>query len=181
MTFWPSTPPRTLRSAIAILAPSTRSFPRAASAPVSGASTPNDTWPGRKPPLAGTGFAAGFFGSESPHPASASASTARAPATPAPLYDLAVRTNSYGVVVDSVNVSVLEYVPVRSASPAPMCCLKLIVTGSLETGADQVDFENETSSGDGSANVPFIRLPGADDVSVASPAEEMTLAEVEAV
>ena len=29
----------------------------------------------------------------------------------------------YGVVVDSVNVSVLLYAPVRSASPALMCCL----------------------------------------------------------
>ena len=80
-----------------------------------------------------------------------------------------------------MNVSVLEYVPVRSASPAPMCCLKLIVTDSLDVGADQVDFENETSSGDGSENAPFVRLPGVEDVSVASPAVEMTLAVVDAV
>ena len=40
----------------------------------------------------------------------------------------------YGVVVESVNVSVLAYVPVRSASPAATDCLKSIVTASLETG-----------------------------------------------
>jgi hypothetical protein len=41
----------------------------------------------------------------------------------------------YGFVVESVNVSVLAYVPVRSASPAAIDCLKAIVTSSLETGA----------------------------------------------
>ena len=40
----------------------------------------------------------------------------------------------YGFVVESVNVSVLLYVPVRRASPAPMACLKATVTGSLLTG-----------------------------------------------
>ena len=40
----------------------------------------------------------------------------------------------YGAVVDSVSVSVLAYVPVRSASLAPMDCLNSIVTASLETG-----------------------------------------------
>ena len=33
-----------------------------------------------------------------------------------------VGTDGYGVVVDSVNVSVVEYAPVRRASLAPMCC-----------------------------------------------------------
>ena len=42
--------------------------------------------------------------------------------------------SDYGVVVDRVNVSVLLYVPVRSASLAPIACLNLIVTGSLEIG-----------------------------------------------
>ena len=41
----------------------------------------------------------------------------------------------YGFVVESVNVSVLAYVPVRSGSFAPIDCLKSIVTASLETGA----------------------------------------------
>ena len=40
----------------------------------------------------------------------------------------------YGFVVESVNVSVLLYVPVRRASLAPMACLKATVTGSLLTG-----------------------------------------------
>src|SRR4051795_534201 len=44
----------------------------------------------------------------------------------------------YGVVVESVNVSVLLYVPVRRASPEPMACLKATVTGSLLTGPAQV-------------------------------------------
>ena len=88
---------------------------------------------------------------------------------------------TYGVVVDRVNVSVLEYAPVRSASVAPMCCLNAIVTGSLETGAVQVALLNATCSGSGSVNVPFVRWPGSDTVSAASPAVEMTLAVVVAV
>ncbi len=48
------------------------------------------------------------------------------------------RRRCYGVVVDSVNVSVLLYAPVRSASVAPIDCLNLTVTASLEVGADQV-------------------------------------------
>ena len=43
-------------------------------------------------------------------------------------------TPTYGFVVESVNVSVVLYVPVRSASLAPMCCLKPIDTASLDTG-----------------------------------------------
>src|SRR4029453_13996396 len=57
-----------------------------------------------------------------------------------------------------------------------MCCLKPIVTASLETGAVQADLENDTSSGDGSANVPFIRWPGSEELSAASPAVLTTLA-----
>ena len=41
---------------------------------------------------------------------------------------------AHGVVVDSVNVSVLLYAPVRSASLAPIDCLKPIVATSLLTG-----------------------------------------------
>ena len=43
-------------------------------------------------------------------------------------------TPLYGFVVESVNVSVLLYVPVRSPSLAPIDCLKPIVTASLEVG-----------------------------------------------
>ena len=42
---------------------------------------------------------------------------------------------SYGEVVLSVNVSVLLYAPVRSASLAPMSWLNAIAAASLETGA----------------------------------------------
>jgi hypothetical protein len=64
------------------------------------------------------------------------------------------------VVVESVNVSVFAYVPVRSASPAPTCCLNPIVTASLATGAVQADLLKETSSGDESEKVPLPRGPG---------------------
>ena len=43
----------------------------------------------------------------------------------------------YGVVVLSVKVSVLQYVPVRNGSVASMSCVKLIGTDSLEAGAVQ--------------------------------------------
>ena len=62
-----------------------------------------------------------------------------------------------------------------------MCCLNVIVTGSLDTGADHADFENSTPSGDGSAKAPFIRCPGSETERVASPAVEITFAEVVAV
>ena len=81
--------------------------------------------------------------------------------------------------MESVNVSVLLYAPVRSASFALMCCLNVIVTGSLETGADHVDFENVTCSGSGSENAPLVRYAGTGaTLSAASPAVEMTLASV---
>ena len=44
-------------------------------------------------------------------------------------------TIPYGVVVESVNVRVLLYAPVRSASVAATGCLNSSVTGSLLTGA----------------------------------------------
>src|SRR3954464_1333613 len=47
---------------------------------------------------------------------------------------LVVRRTGYGVVVDSVNVSVLLYAPVRSGSSAPIGCLSAIVTASLAAG-----------------------------------------------
>jgi hypothetical protein len=40
----------------------------------------------------------------------------------------------YGVVVASVNVSVFEYAPVRSASLAPIACWKAMATVSLDFG-----------------------------------------------
>ena len=53
-----------------------------------------------------------------------------------PTWDAAERQmrNSYGVVVLSVNVSVLLYVPVRSASLAPITWRNPTVTASLDTG-----------------------------------------------
>ncbi len=42
--------------------------------------------------------------------------------------------SGYGLVVDRVNVSVLLYVPVRSASLAPIVCWNDSVSGSLATG-----------------------------------------------
>ena len=41
---------------------------------------------------------------------------------------------NYGVVVDSVYVSVFEYAPVRSGSVALIACVNVTVTTSLETG-----------------------------------------------
>src|SRR5215470_20192106 len=102
------------------------------------------------------------------------------------------RSVTYGVVVDSVNVSDLAYVPERSASPALMCCWNAIVTASLEVGAVQ-DFssvgaaEPPTSANEppalacsvvGSENVPLTRWPvavldGSATLSAASPAEEI--------
>ena len=63
----------------------------------------------------------------------------------------------YGLVVLEVNVSVFEYAPVRSGSVDPMCWVKLIVTGTVETGADHVDFLKPTCSASGSENAPFVR------------------------
>ena len=48
----------------------------------------------------------------------------------------AARRRVYGCVVLSVNVSVLLYVPVRSASSALMRWLNCSVTASLEIGAE---------------------------------------------
>lgn len=42
----------------------------------------------------------------------------------------------YGVVVDTVNVNVLLYAPVRSACDAPMCWRSPIVTVSLLIGPE---------------------------------------------
>ena len=61
---------------------------------------------------------------------------------------------TYGDVVERVNVSVVEYVPVLSASLAPMCWVNPMLTGSWLTGAFQLDFESETCSGLGSVNAP---------------------------
>ena len=66
----------------------------------------------------------------------------------------------YGVVVDSVNVSVLLYVPVRSGSLAFTSCLKVIVDRSLETGAVHADLENSDPQRLGSENAPLTRWPG---------------------
>src|SRR4051812_8718245 len=46
--------------------------------------------------------------------------------------------HGYGFVVDSVNVSVLPYVPVRRPSVALMVCLNVTDTGSLAIAAGYV-------------------------------------------
>ena len=73
--------------------------------------------------------------------------------------------SAYGVVVHSVNVSVFEYAPVRSASVAPMCCLNVIVTGVVghRRRSRRPSRTPSPPSGDGSANVPFIRCAGGSD------------------
>src|SRR5689334_12730953 len=87
----------------------------------------------------------------------------------------------YGWVVDSVNVRVLLYVPVRSASLASTCCWNCRLTGSLETGpwyaSRAVGFADPPTganakpspagllafacSADGSENPPLTRCPVA--------------------
>ena len=67
------------------------------------------------------------------------------------------RRLAYGVVVDSVNVSVFAYEPVRSGSVAPMCCLKPMLTGSLETGAVHEALLNVTCSDSLNVNDPLVR------------------------
>jgi hypothetical protein len=42
-----------------------------------------------------------------------------------------------------------------------------IVTGSLAAGPSHVDFEKPTASGDGSADVPFVRSPGSEALGAA--------------
>src|SRR5262249_40102534 len=86
-----------------------------------------------------------------------------------------------GGVGDSVNVTAAEYVPVRSASPAPMCCENAIDTGSLDTGAVQLVFDGVTDSASGSENAPLARCVGPETDSAASPAVLMTFADVDAV
>src|SRR5262249_42865434 len=60
-----------------------------------------------------------------------------------------------------------------------MCWRKVIVTGALETGPGHVVFESSTRNGSGSVNAPFVRWPGSETLSDASPAVEITLAEVD--
>src|SRR4051794_22537830 len=60
-----------------------------------------------------------------------------------------------------------------------MCCLKEIVTASLDAGADQLDFEKAICSGSRSANAPLASVPPS-VVSDASPAVEITLAVADA-
>src|SRR3954471_483866 len=84
----------------------------------------------------------------------------------------------HGVVVESVNVSVFEYGPVRSASVAPMCWRNVIATPALETGPVHAAGAISTRSASGSENAPFVRWPGSDTESAASPAVEITFAVV---
>ena len=69
----------------------------------------------------------------------------------------------------------------RSGSAAPIDCMNVSGTDSFETGPLQVVLPNATRSGEASENAPFTRWPGSDTESVASPAEEVTVAVVAAV
>ena len=71
----------------------------------------------------------------------------------------------YGVVVLSVNVSVFEYAPVRSASVALMACVNVTVTDVVgDRRRSRSLRERQTASGDGSENAPFDQLRrGSDD------------------
>src|SRR3954452_23235315 len=60
-----------------------------------------------------------------------------------------------------------------------MCCLNAMVTASLDTGADQFDFENATCSGSLSVNAPLDSLPPS-VVRLASPADQGTVGVVDA-
>src|SRR4051794_35817468 len=111
----------------------------------------------------------------------------------------------HGEVVDSVNVSALEYVPVRNGSFSLMSCENSIVSSSFETGPLHVSrFSGEADeptllyavpllaalraracSGCGRMNDPFTRWPvpnedGSDTLNSASPAVEVTTPVVEA-
>src|SRR5262245_16389035 len=57
-----------------------------------------------------------------------------------------------------------------------MCWRYVTVTGSLDTGAVHALFESSTRSGSESENTPLARCPGSPNVSVASPAVEITFA-----
>ena len=87
----------------------------------------------------------------------------------------------YGAVVESVNVSVRLYVPVRRASVAAIAWRNVIATAALETGCVQLAGFISTRSDCGRENVPFVRRPGSLTVSAALPAVEITLAVVDAV
>src|SRR4051812_40711768 len=60
-----------------------------------------------------------------------------------------------------------------------MCCLKPMVTASLDVGPLQLDLLNATCSGSARLNVPLVSVPPS-VVSAASPAVEMTFAVVDA-
>src|SRR3954468_15926770 len=62
-----------------------------------------------------------------------------------------------------------------------MCWRNVIVTGSLDTGAVHALLENSTRSASGNENDPFVRWPGSETLSAASPAVEITFAGVVAV
>ena len=64
----------------------------------------------------------------------------------------------------------------RRATFAPMCWRNVIATAALDTGPVQLAGVISTRSASGSENVPLVRLPGSETLSVASPAVLMTLA-----
>ena len=101
-------------------------------------------------------------------------------------------------MVESVNTSVLPYVPLRSPSVSAIDCLKSIATAALPTGAAQLVSGVEavtganaaepvlTCSACGSEKLPLTRCPvavedGSPTVRTASAAVEVTVAVVDAV
>src|SRR5262249_2532777 len=88
---------------------------------------------------------------------------------------------TYGAVVDSVNVSVFEYVPVRSGSLAPIACLKPSATLPLDTGPFQLLGVVLAWSGWPSAKPPFVSRRGSEALGAASAPVEITFAVVCAV
>src|SRR4051794_25312028 len=62
-----------------------------------------------------------------------------------------------------------------------MCWRNVTVDTALDTGPVQVAGARSTRSGSGRVNAPFVRRPGSETVSAASPAVEITVAVVLAV
>src|SRR4051812_44886377 len=76
----------------------------------------------------------------------------------------------YGLVVESVNVSVAAYVPVRSASFASMCCANPMSNTSFDPGAPQPRGPPTPCGGDASETAPLVGWSAPEPDGAASPA-----------
>src|SRR4051794_5042525 len=81
--------------------------------------------------------------------------TAGTLSAPPPTFHWTAGRTRYGLVVDSVYVSVLEYGPVRIGSVALIACVNVTVTTSLETGALYVLSTPRPPNGEASVNAPL--------------------------